>query len=451
MPNSIVSSSSNYNRSHITDLSISIISDKNKPRPQSASSSRRGSITNNNNNNNSKHLMEDDLNSLRSFQKLSTGQNNGSRPSSAHPKFKQKEVEKENNIHINTSAYKLDHDDNVSEPVSWGGDAVSIRSYNNSPSLNNSKNSQRPQSSFVYSIAKRAPIIPRPGSAPLTKKGKLDSSHRSKTPSELYDESFYEMQRRDESNAAITNPWHQTLDEHHERPLITTVLHEYRDDISTSRCSSRMSDKKDFIEINKHALSEKVRNAAKRNSITARPHSYVLDNSFEGSASDFSTSAHLEGEERRRTHTSLMQKYSTRQSVPRTVNSRTIFNPSTLAYDNSSSLKNRPKSALSKVMYKQTTRHQDVVSIVSDTLRPRSAMSTYSVKESFKRPTSEEPFKRSSSFLNVQGFSINQAKVVHEGHYEMPRTTKRGAPRPEPQPHTIALCVHNSRFSIENQ
>jgi len=249
--------------------------------------------------------------------------------------------------------------------------------------------------------------------------------------------------QNDASNQAITNDWHQALSPGKREPLIQTVLHNYGNGNKT--INQHRDGKVNFIQRNKELIQQKYSHHQAKNTVTYRPRSFVLEEDRNEPTNDSSKRTQLE------------HQYEKRQSIPRQVNSRTVFSPNetrtSAAYDRIMTMKTRPQSAQSIIKYQTTRRHNDVVTNTDETLRPRSALAlTHPRSEFHKRPTYEEPFKKKTpkAGLNIQGFSINKSKVVHEGHYQPPKTAQRGAPRPQAPPHTVALCVHNSRFGIEN-
>ncbi|KAG2377656.1 hypothetical protein C9374_009172 [Naegleria lovaniensis] len=396
-------------------------------RPQSALSTGRSKRACDN--------LEDDMLSIKSL-------HSPARPGSALPQKSSRTPAEKDLLHVTN---RIDTD-LLSEPIS---SRSSHRSIHSSMSVRHENDEPK---SYIYTIAKKAPIVERPGSAPLFKKGRGDL--RSKTPSEHYNESFNSMVKKDESNQAISNPWHQMLSAENNRPLIQTVLHNYASSRPSSSASHTSEKQKtDFIKKNMDAIHEIALTKSPKNNITSRPRSFILDHSNGGESSYYDNpSIPFEHEELRKSHSSLLRKYSKRQGLPRNVNSRTVFNPNSSS-SNEMSFKNRPQSAMSQIRYTTTPRHVEVVTEATGLMRPRSALNTkYSKKQKAKlsaRPTTEEPFKK-AAFLNVQGFSINSTKIVHEGHYEEQRKLQRGAPKPTPPDHCVVLAKHNSRFSIEH-
>ncbi|KAF0983443.1 hypothetical protein FDP41_010508 [Naegleria fowleri] len=434
------------NRSSIlSDLNVSGISDhgfameeKRNPlkRPQSAlSTTGRAKRA-------LEDMEQDEILSIKSIR-------SPTRPTSAVPKVASSRLLAENSkdsIHITN---RIDTD-LLSEPVS---SRSSRRSVHSSMSVRHEDEKEPKQQSYFYTIAKKAPIVERPGSSPLFKRGRGDV--RSKTSSELYDENFDKMVKKDESNQAISNQWHQMLSEN-KQPLIHTVLHNYEGSRPSSSASNRGEKQKtDFIKKNMEAIHEIASAKSPKNNVTSRPRSFILDSSIGHDTSYYDNpSIPFEHEELRKSHSTLLRKFSRRQGVPRSVNSRTVFNPNNSYSKNSEmSFKNRPQSAMSQIRYSTTPRHVDVVTEATGVIRPKSALNTKYTKKQKEtlsaRPTTEEPFKK-AAFLNVQGFSINSTKIVHEGHYEDNRKLQRGAPRPSPPDHCVVLAKHNSRFSIEN-
>ncbi|KAL9642424.1 hypothetical protein ABK040_014267 [Willaertia magna] len=300
----------------------------------------------------------------------------------------------------------------------------------------------------------------RPGSAPL---------RRDKSSSELYNEQFEKKTVNDEAFKTLSNPWRQTMSSHYNQPLIQTILQgRYLQNQSPSKRK-----KVDYIKKNMEAIHEKSvnnNNQKRKKEYIVRPKNYTLNlqekkeeekqtrELFVPEPGEFFTTlgTTFEHNEVKESQINLTRKLGYKQSIPRAINSRTVYNPSQVTFSKEN-IRIRPKSAQDSIRYKETQRHVDVVTACDKALLDQDYLEDVKSIEQEKRPLYkgnhatkvDDPIDKNRATLKIKGFSINSVKVSHESSYKPPKPTKRGLPPKPPSPHVVAVARHNSRFSMD--